>query len=172
MLVYTQIIDIPQDKSKFERIYLEYRNIMFYVANRILNNEQDAEDSVHQAFIKIAENIDKVPDVLSKRTKSFVITIAENTAIDFYRKRQRHQNCDFSEDEYGYTVEYEGENELTRCILELPARYREVILLKYYNGYSTREIAKILGISFSAASKLDQRAKQKLELLCKEVELL
>ncbi|MBM6722656.1 hypothetical protein [Pseudoflavonifractor phocaeensis] len=50
MIVYLQMIDTPEDRSKFEQIYLEYRGLMFHVANEILHNEQDAEDTVHQAL--------------------------------------------------------------------------------------------------------------------------
>lgn len=59
MMIYLQMIDSPEDRSKFEQIYMEYRSMMFHMANRILTNEQDAEDAVHEAFLKIAENIEK-----------------------------------------------------------------------------------------------------------------
>ena len=51
MIVYLQMIDTPEDRSKFEQLYLEYRGLMFHAANQILHNEQDAEDAVHQAFL-------------------------------------------------------------------------------------------------------------------------
>ena len=120
--------------------------------------------------MKIAENLDKVPDELSNKTKAFVVTIAENTAIDRYRKLKRHGDCELCEQSCG--IEAESANELVNCILKLPARYRQFILLKYYHGYSTREIAKLLGMSSAAASKTAQRAKQRLEQLCREAGLL
>ena len=57
MIIYLQMIDAPEDKHKFEILYTEYRGLMFYIANQILNNKQDAEDAVHTAFVSIAENI-------------------------------------------------------------------------------------------------------------------
>lgn len=54
MMIYLQMIDTPEDRSKFEFLYMEYRGLMFHVANKILHNEQDAEDTVHQAFLKVA----------------------------------------------------------------------------------------------------------------------
>ena len=50
MLIYLQMIDTPEERSKFELLYREYRGLMFHVANRILENDQDAEDAVHQAL--------------------------------------------------------------------------------------------------------------------------
>ena len=52
MLIYLQMIDTPEERSKFEQIYLEYKGLMFHVAYDILHNEQDAEDAVHQGFCK------------------------------------------------------------------------------------------------------------------------
>ena len=50
MIVYLQIIETAEERSKFEQLYLEYKGLMFHVAFDILHNEQDAEDAVHQAF--------------------------------------------------------------------------------------------------------------------------
>lgn len=170
MLIYALTIVKPADRPKLERLYLEYRSVMFCAANEILHNEHEAEDAVQQAFMKIAENLDKVPDEPSNQTKAFVVTIAENTAIDRYRKLKRHGDCELCEEACG--IEANSADELVSCILKLPARYRQFILLKYYHGYSTREIAKLLGMSSAAASKTAQRAKQRLEQLCREAGLL
>ena len=62
VLVYMSLMDSADDKSKFERVYQSYKGLMFYTANRILNNPQDAEDAVHTAFVKIAENISKIQE--------------------------------------------------------------------------------------------------------------
>ena len=63
MLLYLQMLETPEEKSLFEQIYLEYRGLMYHVAYEILHNDQDAEDAVHQAFVKIVENIKKIVGV-------------------------------------------------------------------------------------------------------------
>ena len=172
MIIYLQMLETPVDKSKCEQLYLEYKGLMFHVAYEILHNEQDAEDAVHQAFVKIAENIKKIDDPICPKTHSYVVTIVENKAIDQYRKQQKHQTVELIDDIQGTNAHYEGDNDLTKCILKLPARYREMILLRYHHGYSVREIAGMMGISLPAAIKLDQRAKQKLKKLCEEAGIL
>ena len=172
MFIYLQMLETPEEKSKFEQLYLEYKGLMFHVAYEILHNEQDAEDAVHQAFVKIAENIKKIDDPIYPKTHSYVVTIVENKAIDQYRKQQKHQTVELIDDIQGTNAHYEGDNDLTKCILKLPARYREMILLRYHHGYSVREIAGMMGISLPAAIKLDQRAKQKLKKLCEEAGIL
>ena len=86
MLIYLQMIETPEEKTVFEQIYLEYRGLMYHVAYEILHNEQEAENAVHQAFVKIAENIKKIEDPLCPKTRSYVVTIVEHQAIDRYRR--------------------------------------------------------------------------------------
>ena len=172
MMIYLQTIETGEDKTKFEQIYAEYRGLMFYVAYEILHNEQNAEDATHQAFVRIAENIRKIDVPVCPKTRSYVVTIVENKAIDQYRKQQKHQTVELIEEIQGTNAHYEGDNDLTKCILKLPARYREMILLRYHHGYTVREIAKMLGLSLPAAIKLDQRAKNKLKKLCEEAGIL
>lgn len=172
MIIYLQMLETPEEKSKFEQLYLEYKGLMFHVAYEILHNEQDAEDAVHQAFVKIAENIKKIDDPICPKTHSYVVTIVENKAIDIYRKIKSHPTVELIDEIDGMDVYYDGDNTLTKCILQLPARYREMILLRYHHGYSVREIAGMMGISLPAAIKLDQRAKQKLKKLCEKEGIL
>jgi len=168
MFVFLALIDSENDRDKFSLVYEKYRNLMFYVARQILKNEQDAEDAVQEAFFSIAKNIGKISDPDSTKTKSFVVIITERKAIDILRKRRDMESIELDEELSGYEVNYDGEDLLVRFILELPARYREIIILKYYMGYDLKEIARILGIQLNNARQIDQRAKAKLRALCEE----
>ena len=172
MIVYLEMLETPEEKSKFEQLYLEYRSLMFHVAFEILHNEEDAEDAVHQAFIKIAENINKIDNPVCPKTHGYVVTIVENKAIDQYRKTLKYKTVECDEEIQVTDLYYKGDSDLTKCILKLPARYRELILLRYHQGYSIREIANMMGLSLSATIKLDQRAKSKLKKLCEEMGIL
>lgn len=59
MIIYLQMIESDEDKSKFEQLYIMYKGFMFHVAMKILKNEFDAEDAVHQAFLSLIENLKK-----------------------------------------------------------------------------------------------------------------
>jgi len=166
MLIYLQMIETPEDKTKFETLYTEYKEWMGTIAFSILNNKHDAEDAVHNAFVKIAENIKKVDDPHSKKTRSYIVTIIETKAIDIYRKKQRHPEVPISEEDMGIHFDYSNCGNLARCIAQLPPRQRAVLTLKYRHGYSNQEIAKILKISVHNAIKIDQRAKANLKELC------
>lgn len=168
MIIYLQTIEDSGDRAKFEELYEHYRAYMFTIANKILENEFDAEDAVHSAFLSISENMDKIQDPSSQRTRGFIAIIVERKAIDIYRKRSRFVSLDAIENEICISFPPPEDDDLARCIAKLPVRYRHVITLKFYHGYTTKEIADILGMKPAAASKLIQRAKAKLEEICRE----
>lgn len=169
MLIYLQMIDDPKDRLKFERLHHKYRGLMHHVAYKVLGNTHDAEDAVQEAFFSIAQNMKKISGVERPKTRAYIVTITENKAIDIYRKKQGHPTGELIEAMAGLTVEYDGSDDLARCMAKLPARYRTFLLLRYAHGYTVKEVAKMMDMSVSAAYKLEQRAKKKLEELCREV---
>lgn len=172
MLIYLQMIETPEERSKFESIYLLYRNTMYAVAYRILQNPQDAEDAVHHAFLKVLENFSKISEVDCPKTKGYIVTIVENRAIDIYRRKKAHPAVPYNEETVGLSVDYAGDNVLAGCILKLPARQRHLLILKYHHGYESREIATMLGITYANALAIEKRAKKKLKSLCEEADLI
>ena len=162
MLIYLQLIDTIEDKHKFEVMYNTYKKSMLAIALRILRNQQDAEDVVHTTFITLAKNMDRIGDVDDVKTKGFILTITRNKAIDMYRRNQRKKDFELKEYDEDMNLDHNWSNTLSNCFSRLPDTYRTFLLLKYYHGYSTKEVANILGISCANASKIDQRAKQKL----------
>lgn len=89
MLIYLAMIDSPEEKIKFEIIYEQYKNLMFYTANKILGDTRDSEDIVHDAFLKIIEIIDSIDDPKRPQTRSLIVTITENSPLIQYRLFQR-----------------------------------------------------------------------------------
>jgi len=168
MLIFLTLIDSDEGKERFIKIYEQYKNLMFHVALQLLNNTQDAEDAVQDAFFKIAENIDKISEPLCTKTRNFVVIITERKAIDIIRKRKPLNPEQLDEELAGCEIDYDGRDLLVECILKLPARYREIILLKYYFGYDLREISQMLGIRLNTVRQTEQRAKAKLRRICEE----
>ena len=159
-----------EDRVRFEQVYYIYKDAMLRLALGILRNRDDAEDAVQDAFESVSRNLDKITDLYSARTRSFLMIVTEHKAIDLYRDRRKREAEELQEAEgVLFPLPEEG---LGRCIRALPPRYREMILLKYCHGYSTREAAEILSLSPAAASKLDQRAKNRLLELCRREGIL
>ena len=69
MLVYLAMIPTEEGRNKFALLYWEYRDLMFYLALRILGSQQDAEDAVQEALLRITEIIEKIHDPVCPETK-------------------------------------------------------------------------------------------------------
>lgn len=161
-MLYLQLLPSPSDKDKFEQLYTLYRGLMFYVARRILPGEADAEDAVHQAFVSIIENLKKISEVRCPKTRSYVVIITERKAIDILRSRSRLSPEAFEERTYGVELPLPGDGGLADAMSRLSAAYRQALLLRYYHGYTVREMAPMLGRKPGAVQKLLTRAKAAL----------
>lgn len=171
MLVYLAMIDGPEDRSKFERVYERYKNLMFYRARQILGDDRDAEDAVHEAFVRIANHIEKISGPECPKTRALVVIIVERISINLYNRRKRRGSLPLAE-EILSGGDLEGElaegSAVARAMAALPPRYRELILLKHWQGYSDREIAALLGMTQGNVARTLQRAKEKLRKALKD----
>ena len=159
MLIYLQAIDSPEDRTRFEALYTAYRGLMFHVAHRIRQNDQDAEDAVHMAFLSLAGC--RLPAELGPQARHLAATVAERKAIDLYRARRRRSEVELEDESYGCAPP-PSDGTLAGAMAALPPRYREVLLLKYYNGYSAGEIGTLLDTTAANVRQLIARAKKKL----------
>lgn len=173
MLIYLSMIESEDDKSKFETIYREYRDLMLYVADRILGDTKDSEDVVHQSFIKLIDVLEKIDEPKCHKTRALVVTVVERTAIDLYRRRRRENTVSLEEEYINVpdTAQVDAVADrtgLAAAMASLPTRYREVLLLRYDSGFSNWEIAGLLSMSEENVRKTIQRAKEKLGRLLEE----
>lgn len=60
LMLYMSLIETEEEKVKFEKIYVQYRKLMYVCAKEILRSDHLAEDAVHEAFLKIAKYLDKI----------------------------------------------------------------------------------------------------------------
>ena len=88
LIYYLQMLDTPEEKVRFEQIYLKYRGLMYRVADSILHNRQDAEDAVHNAFLKIIKKFSRFQNTPAQDLASQIVVIARNEAISLLRKRK------------------------------------------------------------------------------------
>lgn len=174
--IYLAMIETEELQQMFELIYHQYRGLMYQRAYEILKNSENAEDAVHESFIKIAKNMHTVSQVLPERRKALIMCILENTTIDFYRKdrKEAEQLMPLELDEFlKLSSEEPKENAvLAYAILKMPLQYQQIFFLKYAHGYNNREIAQLLGITVSAIEKTLSRGKRKLKQYVQEVSML
>ena len=173
LIIYLALIEDESEKHKFEQLYLQYKNLMFYTAKELLQDNHLAEDAVSTAFMQVAKNMHMIGDVHDSKTKWLLLTIVERTAINMHHKRNRDErNIRVLHDvleRNKYHHVHDTEDNLTEAILKLPSDYQQVLLLKYGKGYKSKEIAAMLGYTVSKVDQLLSRGRKKLRKLLKEV---
>lgn len=157
---------LEEQKSKAEQLYIKYWHLMCHVAMEILQNSADAEDAVQQAFLYLILHMDRLGDIDSPATRAYVTLTAKHRAIDLYRSRRRCEPADVSGMRtVGIHPERLG---VAEAISQLPPRDRDILLLRFWEGYTTEEIAGMLHMKTDAVQKAIWRAKKKLAVTLAE----
>ncbi|MFH1074538.1 MAG: RNA polymerase sigma factor [Candidatus Firestonebacteria bacterium] len=147
-----------------ENMYDLYAKPIYYYLLTILKKKEDAEDVLHNLFLKISrlyENI-KIDDV-----KSYLFVSARNEAMSFIRKNKRDVekgNIDLQilETADKDILPMEEVEDLERALLKLPLEQREAVFMKEYQALTFKEIASILNIPEDTANSRYRYALEKL----------
>jgi len=166
--IYLSALDTAEDKSQFEDFYIKYRQKMYTVAYKILQNVEDSEDAVHEAFIAIADNFEKIKNFSCQELQSYIVIIVRNASINIYRKNKKDSEhlAEFDDNQPTINVNFFeniDRDELIQAISKLPLIYKDVLFLHYINQYTTKEISKMLDISINTVWKRIERAKKLLK---------
>lgn len=161
MLLYTQTIEDPRQAQLFEDVYTACRGRLLALACRKLCGGAEAEDAVHQAFLALAEHFQRLCRLPRPQLEAYLVVVTERKCIDCLRQQARRDGVPFDENAVLVTPPPCGDP-VADAMGRLPPRCREALLLRYGCGYSTRETASLLELSFAAAQKLLQRAKAAL----------
>ncbi len=161
--------DTPEDKIKVEALYNEYDRLMYYIAGKILHNHADIEDAVMDSWVRIVRNLDKISEISSPKTKSYVVVIVERAAINILNRVKRHEGgevpiAEYDQSPFFATSDKEYENvEMYEVLKNLPKEYSDPLILYYMQELTTKEIAKTLGVSEDAVYKRLQRGREMLK---------
>ena len=144
LMMYLSVLETPEEQSKFEELYNQYRKLMYLCAKEILKDDALAEDAVQDAFLKIIYNFHKIGEVNCNRTKRFVVIVVENISIDIYRKERKMQRVPLEtlEEIHQFQTPHQSENltEIERAIEELPLIYKHVFQLKFGWGFRMKKL--------------------------------
>lgn len=167
LAIYLSMLETNEEKNQFEQLYIKYKQDMYAVAYGILKNKEDAEDAVHQSFLKIADNFSKVLQIPCHELKAYIVIICRNTAINIYRQNQNRakHSTELFETEIVDESYFEKQNydELLLAIKQLPQIYKDVIYLYFLQEFSAKETATQLEISSELVRQRALRAKKMLK---------
>lgn len=170
LALYMTFIDDEKNKPKFEIIYYTYREKMLLMADSVLHNRQDAEDAVHDTFIKIARNMKSIGEPESNKTLSYVLKATKNTAINLHDKNKSNDNRiyfdnidDISDHEFLDKLDIsENYNKVVQAILKLDDKYKDVMFYHFVQEMKVSEVADLLGRKKSTVKQQLVRGKKLL----------
>ncbi|MFI3206254.1 MAG: RNA polymerase sigma factor [Clostridia bacterium] len=133
-------MEIVHNKKEFTRIYNKYFDSLYKFIFVIVKNPQDTADICQDVFYKLFVTDKNFLD--DEHIKAWLFTCSKNASVDFFRKKE-HKNSDIEKSIHiGENMYFD---ETLPVIQSLDQKYRECLILHYYEGYKTDEIAKILG---------------------------
>lgn len=160
-------------------LYVKYASKMKAICMRYARDIQEAEDMLHEGFIKIFTGFERYSGTGS--LEGWIKRIMINTAIDAYKKR-RKETLESMDEKSDYTaMEYQEESlsdlhflekDLMKALNNLPSGLRVVFNLFYMDNSSHREIAELLGIDEAASRTRLSRARKKLQNSLREMKQL
>ena len=174
------------DEKAFARLLSRYKDTIYFMLLKMLNNRSDAEDLTLEAFGKAFKNLHQYSPTYAFST--WLFKIASNNCIDFLRKKK------------GITISLENENEqietreasrikskdlnpeeklirkqkailLHKVVRRLKPHYQTLVELRYFNELSYEEIAKELNLPLGTVKAQLFRARQMLFKLIESTEM-
>ncbi len=157
------------DMAYFEELYQKYANDVLRVSYFYLGDRQKAEDVCQDVFVRLITN---APIITEGREKAWLLKVALNRCRDLWRaawvRRVVLGTPAFelipAPDEIG---KFTDRAEVMEAIHQLPASFKEVILLHYYQGFGISEIAQMMDLPEGTISSRLSRGRKKLETILK-----
>ena len=158
--VYMALLETDEDRERFNSLYLRYRDQLYRIALSVMKDVCAAEDIVSDVFMTIAQTEEEL--------NGYVVIITRNRAIDVYRRQKTEAERVSFDDACTHTVLMQdaptGEPEGAEGLIpQLSGEYRDVLMLKYYYGFSVQEVADMLHLPYNTVKSRMKRAKQLLK---------
>jgi RNA polymerase sigma factor (sigma-70 family) len=171
------------DRNFMEDVFLAYRSLMYWFANKYAHSPQDVDDIVNIANERLCNKISTMRDLRCNALRAYVVSTIKRTAFNLNSKNSNYAaHLEFLSDEAfentpalddameDYVLHKIAVTDLRDAIPNLPPREKEVILMKFYDCMSSREIAEELGIQETTVRATINRARTHIlkELISKK----
>ena len=150
-------------EEQISRLVAEYSPMLLRLACTRLRDAADAEDAVQEVFLRLLTLRPVFRD--AEHEKAWLIRATLHRAADLQRAAAK-RNVPL--EEAALAAAPEPESALRDAVRALPEKYSAVIHLYYYEGYSIREIAKLLGVPAPTVGTRLARGRERLRQLLKE----
>ncbi len=154
----------------FAQLVERHSKLFFSAAYRMLNNVEEAEDTVQDAYVKLWQQPDRFDPSKGVKFTTWFYRVVTNLAIDQTRKRKpqvKSEVLDVMADKAPLADEQLSEQDeqtaLEEAIDRLPERQKAALNLCFYEGLSNKEAAEVLDVGVKALESLLMRAKKALK---------
>ena len=162
------------EPTAFRTFYETYKDMIYNVCYRMLNNKQDAEDATQDVFVKAIRSVHQFRG--TAKLSTWLYQIAVNTSLNYSRRKKiaTWLSLDFLVGKEEYLLDNsqarpdleleksDSEARVQQAIQSLSPRQRTAIILQRYEGLSYKEIAEAMKTSLSAVESLLHHAKDNL----------
>lgn len=160
------------DLEAFEYILSFFEKSIYNYCLKILKNQAAAGDAAQDTFIKVYNHRKEIDP--EKNIKTWIFTIATNTAYDFLRAKKRKNEISLDAqaetiyDLQAYYPERGAVSDVEAALGRINPEYKKVLLLFYQQGFGYAEIAEIVGIPLNTVKTQLSRGKEQLKEILKE----
>jgi RNA polymerase sigma-70 factor, ECF subfamily len=155
---------VPTIPKALDHLYEAHHGMVFRTAHRVTGNAADAEDVLQTVFLRLLRR-DSATAPEIDNPESYLRRSAVNAALDIVRARQADNTLELERfPASGSCTELtELRDTLRRALAKLPARTAEMFALRFFEGYTNPEVAKLMGLSQIVVAVTLHRARRKLQ---------
>jgi RNA polymerase sigma-70 factor (ECF subfamily) len=152
--------------STAEEVVSKYENMLYRVALSHTGIREDAEDMVQETFLRW---LSARPEFESEEhEKAWLLRVIINLCNNLVKKRGRRGETELLDI---YPAKTEEEQGLIELVMKLPPNHRDAVYLYYYEGYSTKEIARIMDTKEATVRSWMLRGREQLKGWLEDEEL-
>ena len=165
-------------KDSFDTLMQRHQERVYHIAYSFAKSVENAMDISQNVFLKIYENLGKFRG--DSQFKTWMMRITYNESQNWVKKNQKilpHQDIEAVAESSPSSVTHEDEHlisenktVLLRCLYDLNTKYRLAVILRYYEGFSIKEIAETLKCSQGVVKNMLFRSLQKLKTKLKSID--
>ncbi|WP_300414516.1 sigma-70 family RNA polymerase sigma factor [uncultured Oscillibacter sp.] len=146
--------------QRAERLVNAYADAILRLSYTYLKNTQDAQDICQTVFVKLLAEPREFES--AEHERAYVLRMAANACKDLLKSPWRRRTCGLDA-VLEVPAPEAGDGSVLAAVNELPAHYRCVIHLFYYEGYQAAEIGKILGVPTATVHTRLARGRARLK---------
>lgn len=128
--------------SEFELVYQRNIKRVYQISRLYLKDRQDAEDAAQAVFLKYLRLNGRFGD--EQHEKAWFITVTRNHCRDELKRFWKRKRVDMGDLDAVRNGNDSGDSGLAEALFKLPVKYKDVLYLHYIEGYTVREMAKLL----------------------------